>query len=93
MDSVDDADKAEEISCKNVLNRIVPPRQWEENGVTYGQKISSQLTTNVAAKKLCLKLDKYLEQFSAREVGICPIKRELYRQCFSKSKPRFVMRV
>jgi len=89
LDSGDDADKAEEMSCNNVLNRIIPPRQWEENGVTYSQKISNKPATNFDAKKLGLKLDKYLKQFSAREVGICPIKRELYSQCFGKSKTCF----
>lgn len=74
-----------ELSCSNVLNRILPPRQWNVDGLMYSQKLSNLLATKLEVKKLGEKLDTYLERFEVKEVGICPIKRELYTQCFSKS--------
>jgi len=35
-------------------------------------------------KRLGEKLDAYLERFKVKEVGICPVKREIYTQCFGK---------
>lgn len=72
------------LECAEVLNSIVPLKEWEEDGKYYRQSISNQLATKLEVKKLSEKLDTYLKQFNAKEVGICPIKRELYTQCFSK---------
>lgn len=77
-------DGVEELNCENVLNLIVPMKEWEEDGKYFRQKISNQPATKLEVKKLSEKLDMYLEQFQAREVGICPIKQELYSKCFSK---------
>lgn len=88
MDSEDDADAIERLGCKDILNLILPPKQWENNGVIYCQKLSNQPATNLDVKKLGEKLDMYLGRFNAREVGICPIRRELYSQCFGELKRR-----
>lgn len=72
------------LECADVLNSIVPPKEWEEDGKYYRQSISNQLATKLEVKKLSEKLDTYLNKFNAKEVGICPVKRELYTQCFSK---------
>lgn len=73
-----------ELKYSDVLDRILPARQWEENGKHYRQKLSNQPSTKKDVNNLTEKLDLYLEQFKAREVGICPIKEQLYLQCFSK---------
>lgn len=84
MDSGDDITDVERLN--QVLNRILPPREWEKDGKYFRQKISNQPATKLEVKKLSEKLDTYLERFKAREVGLCPIKRELYSQCFSEFK-------
>jgi len=33
------------------------------------------------------ELDRRLQQRQARETGICPVRRELYTQCFGQSLP------
>ncbi|XP_050426716.1 axonemal dynein light intermediate polypeptide 1-like [Adelges cooleyi] len=78
----DDAD--EEVNSATVLGCILPPREWEENGKFWRQKISNQPATKMDVKKLADDLDMYLKQYQAREVGICPVRRELYSQCFNE---------
>lgn len=73
-----------DLTCDDVLNRIVKPRQWKKDDVDWKQTISKQPATKSDVKKLGVKLDTYLRQFKAQDVGLCPIKRELYSQCFSK---------
>lgn len=83
LDAAGDAE--EELSVDDVLNRIMPMREWEADGKFFRQRLSNRPATKLEVKKLSDKLDMYLEQYKAREVGLCPIKRELYRQCFSES--------
>lgn len=80
----------EGLGCNEVLNRILPPREWEKDGKFWRQKISKIPATKLEVVQLSERLDSYLEQFKAREVGICPIKRELFGQCFSKFQATFV---
>lgn len=70
------------------MDRILPVREWEKDGKLYRQKISNQPTAKSDMKNLTTKLDMYLKQFNAREVGICPIKEQLYFLCFSKFEKR-----
>lgn len=74
----------EGLCCNEVLKMILPPKEWTKDGKTWRQKLSNKPSTKMEVKKLGEKLDTYLEQYKAREVGICPIKRELYDQCFSE---------
>lgn len=78
-------DLEEELSVDDVLSRIMPMREWEADGKFFRQRMSNRPATKLEVKKLSDKLDMYLEQFKAREVGLCSIKRELYGQCFSES--------
>jgi dynein light intermediate chain len=72
------------LKCNDVLDRILPEKKWEKDGKLYCQKLSNQPGSKSDIKDLKIKLDMYLNQFNAREVGICLIKEELYFQCFSK---------
>jgi len=72
------------MSCDSILDRILAPKQWERDGVIYRRKVSSQPATGSDVKRLEAKLNAGLEQLKAREVGLCPIKRRLYDQCFSE---------
>lgn len=49
------------------------------NGVL---KVSSVPATRQDVSNLQELLDTRLQQTQARETGICPVRRELYRQCF-----------
>ncbi|XP_076174530.1 putative inner dynein arm light chain, axonemal Dnali1 [Ptiloglossa arizonensis] len=68
----------------DILNRILPPKQWEEDGQTWIQQISSTPATRLDVINLQEQLDMRLQQRQARETGICPVRRELYTQCFDE---------
>ncbi|XP_071865361.1 putative inner dynein arm light chain, axonemal Dnali1 isoform X2 [Bombus fervidus] len=56
-----------------ILNRILPPKQWEEDGQVWTQKISSIPATRLDVINLQEHLDMKLQQRQARETGICPV--------------------
>ncbi|XP_025405247.1 33 kDa inner dynein arm light chain, axonemal [Sipha flava] len=70
--------------CDEILNCILPPREWEENGKLWRQKVSNQPATRMDVIKLTEMLDMNLQHLQARETGICPIRRALYSQCFDE---------
>ncbi|XP_060843918.1 33 kDa inner dynein arm light chain, axonemal-like [Rhopalosiphum padi] len=84
MESGDNTDECERYSCDDILNCILPPREWEVNGNRFRQCVSNKPATELNVKKLGEDFDTYLRQFNAKEVGICPIKQELYGQCFNE---------
>ncbi|XP_025190403.1 33 kDa inner dynein arm light chain, axonemal-like [Melanaphis sacchari] len=84
VESGDDVDECERQSCDDVLNRILPPKEWEKDGKTFRQCLSHKPATGIHVKKLSEKFDIYLREYNAKEVGICPIKQELYGQCFNE---------
>ena len=71
------ASKAEEY-----LNTILPPREYEKDGKKYIQYVSATPATKTDILSLQENLDRKLQQRKARETGICPIREELYSQCF-----------
>uniref|UniRef100_A0A1A9X2R2 Inner dynein arm light chain, axonemal n=1 Tax=Glossina brevipalpis TaxID=37001 RepID=A0A1A9X2R2_9MUSC len=69
---------------EEILNSILPPRCWEEDGQLWQQTVSSTPATRQDVINLQEMLDTRLQQTQARETGICPIRRELYLQCFDE---------
>ena len=69
-------------STEDILNSILPPRQWSEAGQLWQQCVSSTPATRLDVLNLQEQLDTRLQQRQARETGICPVRRELYSQCF-----------
>lgn len=69
---------------EEILNSILPPRTWEEDGQLWTQTVSSVPATRQDVVNLQETLDSLLHQSQARETGICPIRRELYTQCFDE---------
>lgn len=69
---------------EEILNSILPPRSWEEDGQLWTQTVSSVPATRQDVVNLQETLDSLLHQSQARETGICPIRRELYTQCFDE---------
>ncbi|ESP03353.1 hypothetical protein LOTGIDRAFT_207595 [Lottia gigantea] len=67
-----------------ILNSILPPREWTENGQLWVQQVSSTPATRLDVVNLQEELDRRLQQRQARETGICPVRRELYSQCFDE---------
>ncbi|TPX33515.1 hypothetical protein SmJEL517_g03595 [Synchytrium microbalum] len=68
----------------DILNSILPPREWEESGQLWVQKVSSTPATRLDVINLQEQLDHMLQKRQARETGICPVRRELYSQCFDE---------
>lgn len=48
------------------------------------QEVSSAPSTRLDVIRLQEQLDLRLQQRQARETGICPVRRELYSQCFGQ---------
>ncbi|XP_053560765.1 axonemal dynein light intermediate polypeptide 1 [Bombina bombina] len=69
---------------EEILNSILPPREWMENGQLWIQQVSSTPSTRMDVLHLQGELDVKLQQRQARETGICPVRRELYSQCFDE---------
>ncbi|CAB3235706.1 unnamed protein product [Arctia plantaginis] len=69
---------------EEILNAILPPKEWEEDGQIWTQKISSTPATRLDVINLQEMLDTRLQQRQARETGICPVRRQLYTQCFDE---------
>ena len=71
-------------SCEEILNSILPPREWEHNGKLWRQSVSASPATRLDVMNLQEQLDQKLQQRQARETGICQVRRELYSQCFDE---------
>lgn len=69
---------------EEILNNILPPREWEEDGQLWRQHVSTTPATRLDVINLQELLDMRLQQRQARETGICPVRRELYIQCFDE---------
>jgi len=71
-------------SDKEILNAMFLPREWEEQGKKYIQYVSPEKATRDQARDLFKALDDKIRERQAREKGICPIREELYAQCFDE---------
>merc|ERR1711988_1600148 len=69
---------------EDILNSILPPREWTEEGQLWVQYVSSTPATRLDVINLQESLDHRLLQRQARETGICPVREELYAQCFDE---------
>ncbi|KAF7708752.1 axonemal dynein light intermediate polypeptide 1-like [Silurus meridionalis] len=67
-----------------ILNALLPPREWMENNQLWVQQVSSTPCTRTDVIRLQEELDLKLQQKQARDTGICPVRRELYTQCFDE---------
>ncbi|XP_051721068.1 axonemal dynein light intermediate polypeptide 1 [Ctenopharyngodon idella] len=69
---------------EDILNAILPPKEWMEDNQLWVQPVSSAPCTRMDVIHLQEQLDKSLQERQARETGICPVRRELYSQCFDE---------
>jgi len=77
-------DLAKQQQTDEILNSILPPRQYSEAGQLWIQQVASVPSTRLDVVNLQEELDRRLQQRQARETGICPVRRELYSQCFDE---------
>lgn len=71
-------------STEDILNSILPPKEWVENGKHYIKYVSHQPASRVDVARLRELLDEKLMERQARESGICPVREELFSQCFDE---------
>merc|ERR1711933_405561 len=57
---------------------------WAEDGKHYSQYVSSGPATRLDVIQLQEVLNQRLMERQARETGICPVREELYAQCFDE---------
>lgn len=66
-------------------------REWTEDGQLWIQYVSSTPATRLDVVNLQEQLDHQLQSRQARETGICPVREELYAQCFGECSCYFVI--
>ena len=59
---------------QEILDSILPPREWEEDGKLWRQSVSSTPATRLDVMNLQEQLDLKLQQRQARETGICQVR-------------------
>mmetsp|Transcript_6943 Transcript_6943/g.10157 ORF Transcript_6943/g.10157 Transcript_6943/m.10157 type:complete len:240 (+) Transcript_6943:30-749(+) len=69
---------------EDILNSILPPQDWEENNQLWVQYVSTTPATRLDVINLQERLDQLLVQRKAKETGLCPVREELYAQCFDE---------
>ena len=65
--------------AEDYLNSILPPKEYTEKGKLWVRYVSPTPATKVDVLNLKEMLDKKLEHGGAREVGICPIRENLFQ--------------
>lgn len=70
--------------CLHWVSLYVYHREWVEDTQLWIQQVSSTPSTRMDVVHLQEQLDLKLQQRQARETGICPVRRELYSQCFGE---------
>jgi len=71
-------------NTEDILNAILPPREWDQEGKHYIQYVSHNPASREDVANLQKLLDERLLARQARESGICPIREELHSQCFDE---------
>ena len=77
-------EKAGSTRNEDYLNSILPPREYTDQGQLWVRYVSPTPATRVDVINLQDELENRLQSRQARETGICPIREELYSQCFDE---------
>ena len=80
----DKEQKPKNSQLVETLNSMFPPKQWEEEGHRYIQYVSSEPATREKSRDLFKALDQKVKERRAKDKGICPVRQELYSQCFDE---------
>ena len=68
----------------DMVNAMLPPREWTQESGTWMQYVSKEPAPRLDVITLQEQLDKRLLERQARETGICPVREDLYSQCFDE---------
>mmetsp|Transcript_34415 Transcript_34415/g.50552 ORF Transcript_34415/g.50552 Transcript_34415/m.50552 type:complete len:243 (+) Transcript_34415:155-883(+) len=68
----------------DILNSILPPREFNQDGVKYIQYVSKDPPSRPSVHTLQQNLDEKLVERQARVTGICPVREDLYAQTFDE---------
>ncbi|EGB09524.1 hypothetical protein AURANDRAFT_58909 [Aureococcus anophagefferens] len=67
-----------------MVNSMLPPREWTQTSGTWMQYVSKKTATRMDVISLQEDLDKRLLDRQARDAGICPVREDLYSQCYDE---------
>mmetsp|Transcript_36382 Transcript_36382/g.114055 ORF Transcript_36382/g.114055 Transcript_36382/m.114055 type:complete len:237 (-) Transcript_36382:231-941(-) len=67
-----------------MINAMLPAREWSDASGTWMQSTSKEPATRLDVISLQEQLDRRLQERQARENGICPVREDLYSQCFDE---------
>lgn len=79
-----EVDDLSTMDCNTILDTLLPPRVEIEDDGFWFQKISRAPASSSDLLRLQEELDAELVKREAREVGVCPIRTEIYDQCFEE---------
>ena len=77
-------EETEDFSLKDALNKILPPKKIIMNGQLWVQYASCTPVTKIEVVTLKEGLEKRLKTLNAKETGICPIREQLFDECFDE---------
>ena len=73
-----------EFRVKDALNKILPPKKITDKEKIWVQYVTCSPVTKAEVINLQDLLDRRLQTEQARETGICPIREQLYNECFDE---------
>ena len=73
-----------EFRVKDALNKILPPKNITDKEKIWVQYVTCSPVTKAEVINLQDLLDRRLQTEQARETGICPIREQLYNECFDE---------
>ena len=74
----------EKESLKNFLDSILPPKKVHEGGLIFYHFVSCDSAIVNDILKLNKNLQNQMKIRGAKESGVCPIREELYNECFEE---------
>ena len=77
-------EKTTQARNEDYLNTILPPQEMIENNQLWVRYVSPTPATSADVTNLRKDLERKLESMEARDSGICPVREELYIQCFDE---------
>ena len=80
----DDTKEKKNSQLVETLNSMFPPKKWEKEGHRYIQYVSPEPASRDKSRDLFKALDQKLKERRAKEKGICPVRQELYAECFDE---------
>ena len=70
---------------EDILGVILPPKEHKtDNGQFWVQTVLSTPATKIEVIQLHQELDERLIRRQAREIGLCPVREQLFDQCFDE---------